>query len=145
MSFSVHCWYHTVRYGKKAGQQNNQHDDPILTSGYMWGSDLEALMSIRDKSYHQHNYQVKFTQENKEWRGRIVLDIPNYLVVNSPAIHAHAYFFVVAPRRKQSPSLTSDTEEQVGDPTTITITVTNPDNTQISTTAPPNTTVQTID
>jgi hypothetical protein len=55
MDFHVHCNYHTIRYGKGAGQQNNQHDDPILTVGYMWGSDIDALMNHPDKPYGQHN------------------------------------------------------------------------------------------
>jgi hypothetical protein len=149
MSCYVHCFYNKIRYGKEAGQQNNQHDDPILTFGYVWGSDIDALF-LADKHYRDYNYQVKFTQQlgNKEWRGRIVTDELNYMVSTEPSpTYAHAYFFAVTP--KKSTSLTSDTEEQVGggvgDPTTVTVTVTNPNGTSTSTNAPPATTVQPID
>jgi hypothetical protein len=147
MDFHVHCFYNKIRYGKAAGQQNNQQDDPILTFGYAWGSDIDTLMNHPDKPYTQHNYQVKFTQGNKEWRGRIVFYIPNYKIYTDPDNYAHVYFFAVTPKKTTSP--TSDTKEQVGDggggPTDITVTVTNPDGTPISTPAPPTTIVQTID
>ena len=147
MPFYAHFSYRTLRYGKGAGQQNNQHDDPILTFGYLTGDDIDTLMN---QPYGQHNFQVKLTQGNKEWRGRIVFDIPNYEVSVSPTVYAHAYFFAVTPKMKKSTSLTSDTEEQVGDgvgdPTSVTVTVTNPDGSAtISTTTPPIITVQTID
>jgi hypothetical protein len=147
MSFYVHISYSTVRYGKAAGQQNNQHEDPILTFGYMWGDDIGTLMN---QPYGQHNFQVKLTQGDKEWRGRIVFDIPNFEVSVSPTLYAHAYFFAVTPKMKKSTSLTSDTEVQVGDgagdPGSVTVTVTNPDGSAtISTTTPPTITVQPID